>query len=308
MLGVVILNYNSWEKSIKCINSLLEENLNLKIYLVDNGSIKKLAGIEKKYLEKDNIKLLFNKTNLGYAAGNNIGIRQALMDGCDAILISNNDIVYRRGSVEILYHYLLQHSQVGIVGPKIILPDGQIQKECMAIKTGLKEKYLLRTKLKIFFPHYNQKYWARNHDYDHEIFQVYAVLGCCFMMSRACAEKITPLDEKTFLYEEELILGISMERAKLKTIYNPHSEVFHEHEGTTGGIRKNPFAYTCQICSEIYYCKTYLNANNVQIYPLFIYRTLLYIFYMIKSEKFKQYWRIYKKETKKWLHYTIKKP
>lgn len=74
------------------------------------------------------------------------------------------------------------------------------------------EKNICSEPVFICFPRLNNSYWGREHDYESEVFQVYAVMGCCFMFSRKCALDVTPLDETPFLYEEELILGISMEK------------------------------------------------------------------------------------------------
>lgn len=295
MIGIIILNYNSWEDSKGCIESIYENKpqSSFRIYLVDNASPIAPSEDILNYFKKQEIVYISGKENKGYAAGNNIGIAEAVRDDCDAVLISNSDVRFYRNSVDILYEYLQSHPDIGIVGPKIHLPDGTIQKECMAIQTRLKEKYLLRTRLKFFFPQYNSRYWGRDHDYEKEIFQVYAVLGCCFMVNRACVDDVMPLDEHTFLYEEELILGIKMEKKGWKTVYNPQSEILHKHEMATGGIGRNPFAYTCQICSEIYYCMNYLGANVWEIIPLYCYRTLLYLGRCLRNRRFREYWGKY---------------
>ena len=80
------------------------------------------------------------------------------------------------------------------------------------------------------------------------------------MFSRKCALDVTPLDEKPFLYEEELILGISMEKAGWKTVYDPKSVVHHLHGNSTEKVKT--FAYTCNICSEIYFCREYLKMKK----------------------------------------------
>ena len=81
-----------------------------------------------------------NELNSGYSAGNNVGIRQALADGCDAVLISNSDVRYEKDSISKMYQYLQKNPKTGIVGPKIVLRDGSTQKECMMKKTGIRAK------------------------------------------------------------------------------------------------------------------------------------------------------------------------
>lgn len=290
MIGIVILNYNSWEDSRECVESICKDRPQtpFRIYLVDNASTVRPSETLTDYCRRQQVILLQAKENRGYAAGNNIGIAEAMKDSCDAILISNSDVRFYPHSIDNMYQYLLQHPRTGIVGPKIRLPDGRTQRECMLMRTGMREKYLLRTRLNILLPRYNNRYWGRQHDYEQETFAVYAVLGCCFMMKGACAKDVMPLDEHTFLYEEELILGIRMEEKKWETIYHPKSTILHKHEATTGGIGRNPFAYTCQVCSEIYYCRHYLQAGTGAILPLYGYRTLLYLGRCLRNKAFRR--------------------
>ena len=197
MVGIVILNYNSWADTVACVDSIheAEKKLEFRIYLVDNCSpVRPETGVLES-LDKKGVIFIQNERNAGYSAGNNIGIKRALEDGCEEVLISNSDVRYETGSISELQTYLQDHPDVGIVGPKIFLRDGSIQKECMMRKTGIREKYLLRTRFYLFFPRLNNSYWGREHDYESEVFQVYAVMGCCFMFSRKCALDVTPLDE-----------------------------------------------------------------------------------------------------------------
>ena len=284
-------------EKITCVDSIheAEKKLEFRIYLVDNCSpVRPETGVLES-LDKKGVIFIQNERNAGYSAGNNIGIKRALEDGCEEVLISNSDVRYETGSISELQTYLQDHPDVGIVGPKIFLRDGSIQKECMMRKTGIREKYLLRTRFYLFFPRLNNSYWGREHDYESEVFQVYAVMGCCFMFSRKCALDVTPLDENPFLYEEELILGISMEKKGWKTVYDPSSVIHHLHGNSTEKVKA--FAYTCNICSEIYFCRQYLNMKKWQILPLYWYRSVLYGLKMLRYQDFRKYVGEYVKRT-----------
>lgn len=299
MVGIVILNYNNWKDTEKCVRSILEKELrtDYRIYLVDNASPAQPSEEQKRFLREAGAVQIRSEENRGYSAGNNLGIRRALDDGCSAVLISNPDVRYEENSISVMEEYLNSHPDVGIVGPKIILGNGQLQRECMMFKTGILEKYLLRTRFHIFFPGYNRRYWGREHDYESETFPVYAVMGCCFMMSRACALDVTPLDERPFLYEEELILGIHMERAGWKTVYCPKSVIHHLHGTSTGQVQA--FAYTCNVCSEIYYCRRYLGMKKWQILPLYWYRTGLYGLKGLRNKEFREKRKLYRESTRR---------
>ena len=104
MIGIVILNYLTWNETFNCLKSISE--LNYKepyiTYLVDNGSSEKMTEELHSLLEKEKVVFISAEENKGYAGGNNLGIRKALEDGCDAILISNNDIIFEEKTIETL--------------------------------------------------------------------------------------------------------------------------------------------------------------------------------------------------------------
>ena len=208
-----------------------------------------------------------------------------MKDNCDAILIANNDIIFHKNSVDSLYAFLCKNVDYGIVGPKILKLDGNIQMSNMCIKTGIKEKYLVRTKLSKFNKRLTTKYYGLDRNMN-ESFDVHAVSGCCFMVSKKCAEDIFPMDENTFLFEEELIIGIRMNKLGYKTRYYPDSVITHAHGQSTK--QAAGFAYICLIESEIYYCKKYLNASIFKIMPLYILRTIHWCYDSIKYKDFRK--------------------
>ncbi len=104
-------------------------------------------------------------------------------------------------------------------------------------------------------------------------FRVFHVSGCCFMMDGQTAEFLYPLDENTFLYDEELIIGIKMQQANKQTWYNGKAIVEHHHGYTTQ--RNSAFMQKCIRDSEQYYCREYLHAPSVVLRVLYIYRNVL---------------------------------
>lgn len=285
MTGFVILNYNTWEESKRCILSVFESNLNddYKIYLVDNGSTVLPCEELQVLLSHEKVQCIANKSNVGYARGNNIGIEFALNDGCESIVVSNNDVVFCADSVSFMRDYIHDNPETGIVGPKILDSSNVVQRSHLAVRTGLKEKYLVRTFLRGFAQTLNQAYYASCAVTSP--LEVYAVSGCCFIISRSCAKALSPVfDERTFLYEEELILGIRMEKAGFKTVYLPKSVVFHYHGSSSKHVKA--FAFTEFVKSEIYYCKSYLNANVFKVLPLYLIRLSSYILRSFTSKDF----------------------
>lgn len=290
MIGIIILNYITWSDTASCIHSIWESEsegtLSYHIYVVDNATPGHMPEEIKALFSDDRITYIQSKKNLGYAAGNNLGIRQAEKDGCDFILISNSDVTYEKNCIRQMKQYLDEHRQVGIVGPKILDKDGIVQKSCMCRRTGLKEKYLVRTRLNVLFRRQYRTYFGLDRDYD-TTFPVHAVLGCCFMISGKCAREVFPFDEGTFLYEEEYIVGIRMEEKGYETHYYPQAVIHHLHGNSTAKVK--PFSYTCECISELYYCRKYLRAENWQIRPLYIYRIFKYNIKCICNKSYRTY-------------------
>lgn len=285
MTGFVILNYNTWEESKQCIVSVFESNLNddYRIYLVDNGSSVLPCEEIQILLSHEKVEYVANKSNVGYARGNNIGIEYALDDGCDSIVVSNSDVVFCANSVSIMRDYIHNNPETGIVGPRILNGKNIVQRSNMLIKTGLKQKYLFRTFLHRFLQSYNKEYRGSYSGTSPVL--VHAVSGCCFMISRNCARALSPVfDENTFLYEEELILGFRMEKVGFKTVYLPESVVFHYHGSSSKNVKA--FAFTEFVKSEIYYCKSYLKANVFKVLPLYLIRLSSYIVRSFTSKDF----------------------
>lgn len=125
-VGVVVLNWNGYEVTRRCLASLRAQTYReLRVYVVDNGSID--GSLERLQSEfgSDAIVFLENHANLGFSAGNNPAIRRALDDGCEYVLLLNNDVVCI--APDFLQHGVTRARRdpgAGIVGGKLVLwPD-----------------------------------------------------------------------------------------------------------------------------------------------------------------------------------------
>lgn len=274
MIGIVILNYETWDVTLQCMESIVEAEMedSVRIYLVDNASVRKMPEDVEKFIAQHSVTYVVAAENRGYAAGNNLGIHEALEDSCDYILITNNDICFRKNAIQKMRIFLEADERIGIVGPQVVGMDGIHQPSVAMYRTGIHEIFRFYTGLRCFHRKAMNLYQGMDRDADGQ-YPVYHVSGCCFMMSRNAAETLFPLDENTFLYDEELIIGIKMEQAKLQTWYCGAAVVEHHHGYTT---RKNSaFMQKCIRESEQYYCREYLQAPRAVLTVLKIYRKSL---------------------------------
>ena len=275
MIGIVILNYETWDATLRCIKSIekTENTESVRVYLIDNASSSDMPVALKQYINDHDVVYISSNENRGYAAGNNLGIRKALEDQCGYILISNNDIVYKKDSIETMCEFL-KEKHGGIVGPQVVDPQGKHQPSVAIVRTGMKEIFRFYTVLKCFQRKAMMKYQGMDQDAGGQ-YPVYHVSGCCFLMNRKAAETLYPLDENTFLYDEELIIGIRMEQAGLQTWYCGTAVVEHHHGYTTQ--KNSAFMQKCIRESEQYYCREYLQANGITLIFLNLYRKSLLV-------------------------------
>ena len=148
-IGIVVLNYQTWELSLRCMESVQKAcgAFRWRIYLVDNASKRAMPSKMQCFLTKEGTRACFLKAdeNRGYASGNNLGIARALEDGCGVIVVANNDIVFKSGAIEAMAVCLLRHPKAGIVGPMVVGRDGSIQQSCCSMRTGMWEIFQIYT-------------------------------------------------------------------------------------------------------------------------------------------------------------------
>lgn len=116
-VGIIISNYNGWPDTIRCLNSLREQSCrDFRIYLVDDASTDGSAEHLQQNLQGQDV-FLPQTNNLGFAAAYNLGMRRALQDGADAVLLLNNDTVCAPDMLE----QLLKETPPGAVScPKML--------------------------------------------------------------------------------------------------------------------------------------------------------------------------------------------
>jgi len=115
---IIILNWNNWLDTFECLESLKNNDYpNYEVVIVDNGSD------EKPQSPNPDIKIIYNKENLGFSEGNNVGIKYALEHGADYVLLLNNDTVVSNDFLSKLVKAAESNEEIGMVGSKIYFYD-----------------------------------------------------------------------------------------------------------------------------------------------------------------------------------------
>ena len=99
MLGIIVLNFNNPNETINCINSIhISSLIKYKIYIVDNSEdLNSFSQLNRMYKSNSNIKIIKSENN-GYSAGNNLGIKMAIKEFCDLLLIVNPDVEFYKNT------------------------------------------------------------------------------------------------------------------------------------------------------------------------------------------------------------------
>lgn len=299
MIGIVIVNYKTWGDTISCINSIqTTTNCEYKIYVVDNkspnDSYKQLCSQINKF---KNVVIVESDKNGGYSAGNNIGIKLALQDGADAVLLSNSDIIFYDNSIDILYKHLKENPKVGIVGPKVILENGNIQHMIRENFTFL--NYIFSKKPLIYFDFFglNKKTNFRSYNYKEELLFYGLLSGCCIALTKEYIDKCGFLDENIFLYYEEAIISYKARNCNLLTCFLPNSKVLHKSSASIGN-KQSAFSRYHRYYSSMYFLRKYLKLSNFKLFVVFLINFIPFLFNSIYR---KDYRRMLKSFTKQCL-------
>jgi GT2 family glycosyltransferase len=250
-LSIILLNYNTKELTKICLLSIFASKTNYKyeVIVADNGS--KDGSVEMLKSEFPNVKLLENNANLGFSKGNNVGIKQS---SGKYILLLNTDTQVKPDAIDLSVKYLEEHSDVGIVGAKVLLPDGTLDKACRRKFPNPWNSFLRLFGFKKFSD-YNI-----NAPIDQEM-EIDAVMGAYLMIRKEVIDKIGLLDEEYFMYGEDLDWCWQTKHAGYKVLYYPKAEITHYKYGSSQLIpyRTINMAHTAM---KIFYRKHYSSQYN----------------------------------------------
>lgn len=246
----LILHYKILNETITCINSILNnyKTNNIEIVIVDNGSQNGTGEIiREKYKENNNIHVLINKENLGFANGNNIGFKYAKdYLNPDFIIMANNDIVFSQKNFCEKIGTAYNEYNYSVLGPKVIMPNNKDANFTSELNTIRKQKLFIISQILrlilayIFFSYifdfariiYRKFFPKKNNIKSSEIKENVILYGCCLIFSKNYIDLFDGIDNRTFLYSEEQLLYIRIIKNKLSTLYYPEIQVLH-NEGVS---------------------------------------------------------------------------
>ncbi len=213
----VIVNYRRPDLTRRAVESVLEsEGVETRVALVDNES----DGVWARDLYGDDERVVIraNAGNIGFGAACNQGIEMALEQGCDAVLLLNNDARVESGALLTLAEAAGEH---GLAAPKILLPDGRIY-----AAGGIVEMARARCRNRGI-------YEIDRGQYDRRETMRFAS-ACALMISRRALDSGVRFHKPFFLYYEDADLCLALGEAGFSVAYTPEARVVHLESASTG--------------------------------------------------------------------------
>lgn len=215
-IGVVILSYRNIDDTIECIKSIRNcksEKARIEIYLIDNSEDRSYIESILKAVEVD---YSFTTRNDGYAKGNNVGIKNALHNGCNYIIVLNNDTIVEDDFVDPLIEALESDKSIALAAPLII-------------------------------SFYNNTVWSSGGKYRRllcdfvmsskpisEDTEAEFITGCCFAIKAETIKKIGLLSEKYFMYSEDADYCYRILKSGYKNKVIKNSKIYHKVSNSSG--------------------------------------------------------------------------
>ena len=286
-LAFVILNYNTYEETIACIHSINDkiDTQDYKIIVVDNASTdNSLERLKEAFscpsganVPTEKIELLYNKENLGFARGNNVGIRYVNEKyRPEFVVVLNSDTELIQRDLYSKLHREFENSGFALLGPMILTADGRYTNSPLPIptkewvlrelrilkrnrmllyfgllgfancihqiKTLISHKFRLTKELKADFSNYHRK-------------KQVPLAGAFLVFSHEAFNHINGFNELTFLYREEELLYLELLRHGLTIVYTPEICIYHQQGQATKKVKRKTkdrvlFGLKCIIDSD----------------------------------------------------------
>ena len=225
-LSCIIVNYKNSEPLKDCLASLYQtaQRIDFETIIIDNSEND--LGLQPLKELYPKAQFVSNSSNVGFAKANN---QAAKIAQGEVLIFLNPDTILSDQAIDSMYRYYCSHKETGVLGPKVVDPEGSLQYSCRrypTLWTGLFNRYSILSRL---FPEnrFTSQYLMR--DFDHnEIRQVDWLSGCCLMVSKSTFENSHGFDVNYFLFNEDVDLCRTIKQAGKEVIYFPEATIIHQ--------------------------------------------------------------------------------
>lgn len=230
-LSIVIVNYRAKKLLRRCLRSIFrfQKDLKFEVMVLDNHSQDQSTAMLKE--EFPQVGLIESKRNLGFAAACNQGIRQSQGR---YLLLLNPDTEFTSGGVTRMIRFMDSNPEVGICGPRMVGPEGKVQFSCRSFPSYLTAISSGQSMLNRLFPGnpLSRRYLLKSQD-RRQRWKVDWVSGSSLLTKREVFERIGLLDERFFMYVEDVDFCYRAQEANIQVYYFPDVEIVHHIGAST---------------------------------------------------------------------------
>lgn len=223
-LSIIIVAWNTRDILMDCLESIVRHSPSRasEIIVVDNASADGTADSVRRGFPQ--VLVLSNDVNRGFAAANNQGMERA---SGQYILLLNPDTIVHPQSLDSLCEFMDRHEDVAICGPRLLNGDGTLQQSARRFPTfrGALHKYTVLRSLGIFRAHY-VRWMMKDFAHDRQM-DVDQVMGSALLLRRSLLERIGIMDERFFMYYEEVDLCYRVKQAGGRVVFVPDAVITH---------------------------------------------------------------------------------
>jgi GT2 family glycosyltransferase len=268
---IIVLNWNGKEDTVECLDSLRKVAYpGFRILLVDNASID--GSVELFKQRYPDVELIVNKTNLGFAGGNNVGIKKAMDDGAEFLLLLNNDTTVYPDFLGGLVNVAESDESIGIVGPKICLYSDP---ETVWSAGGM---------INMFSGNIKNLGEGLPQASFHGVSEVDYVSGCALMIRSDVVRHIGPMDERFFLYFEETDWNVRAHSAGYRSVVNNDVRILHKSGIAVGKVKDSDYYYVPRNL-PFFVSKNGKWYHKLVFYPIYLAKySLSYVIHLLKGE------------------------
>lgn len=209
----------------RAVSSFLESRSEAMLYLIDNSPTDEF----RQYFIHPRIEYIFNNKNIGFGPGHNVALRKALENKIQYHIILNPDVYFDKEVVGSLESYMDSNSQVGLIMPKVLYPDGRLQPLCKLLPTPVT---LFSRRFLKFNPHWMNRmnHWYEMHFTGYNtVMDVPSLSGCFMFLRMETIEKVGLFDENIFLYTEDTDLTRRIHK-HYRTVFYPEVSIYHHNQ------------------------------------------------------------------------------
>ena len=223
-ISVIIVSWNVRDFLKRCLASIYRRGdaASFEVIVVDNASSDGSADMASREFPK--ARVIRNGKNLGFSAANNIGLKDA---AGELVFFLNPDTELQDGTIGRIISFMAAHPEAAGLGCRLVYPDGSLQHSARRFPsffTDLMEKLYLDWLFpgSGFFNYYHMGLWP--HD---RLREIDVPFGACLVVRKSVLDKIGPMDERFFMYYDEIDLCYRIRQAGFRIYFTPDISVTH---------------------------------------------------------------------------------